>query len=319
MTSQFEMTLPARWLLEKRRFTGLYSVLFSGIPVRRSVFLSMFSLLFAAVATFRTFGFDLDTAKEFYPYVADGWGIWYWLAQTGLGPTSFFFIVNFAFSVSIFELAFPPTERSGSFVVSMATVVYLDFWFLFGQTRYGMAATLIAIALLSGGLPSLILIGTLSCLIHRAAIGGLLLVAVWIALQRTRHGLAIAALLCSALIFVMKVTFSRILLLIGYGNYLVWSSLPATNTPIKFYFIIAVLLVWKCFDKDASNKILILTLLFLPFSYVNVFAGRAYEFYAILLLPCLGDSSVKKYVRYPIVALFIADVSLLLFNSGFYF
>ena len=319
MTTQVEGIVPTRWFLGKLRFSGLYSALFSRIPVRRSVLLSVFSFAFALVATFRTFGFDLDTAKEFYPYVADGWGIWYWVAQTGLRPNSFFFIVNFAFSILIFQLAFPAKQHSFPLVVSMATILYLDLWFLFGQARYGMAVTLIAIAVAYGGLPSLILIGTLSYLIHKATIGGLLLVALWLVLQRTRYGLSIAALLCSALIFVIKVTFSRILLLIGYGNYLVWSSLPDTNTPVKFYFIIAVLLLWKYLDKNAPNKILILTLLFLPFAYVNVFAGRAYELYAILLLPCLGESSVKEYVRYPILALFIADVSLLLFNSGFYF
>jgi hypothetical protein len=310
--------LPSEWPLGKLKFPALESLLLSPIRAGRVALLAVFTLSLAAVATFRNFGFDMDTAKQLYPYVADGWGLWYWLAQTGIGSILFFFIVNLALSALILLLAFPSGQRALPLSVSLVALLYLDCWFLFGQARYGMAVALISIAAAAGGVPTLIIFGLLAFFIHKVTVGGLLLVALWYALKKMRHGLAIAAVLCAVLTYIVEVAFSNVLLVLGYGNYLVWTALPSANTPYKFYYIVAILLLWKCLDRNAPNSVLILTLLFLPFSYFNVFAGRAFEFYAIMLLPCLGDSSMPRYVRYPILTLFLADVSWLFFTSGFY-
>jgi hypothetical protein len=291
------------------------------INVRRLVFVGVFCLLFAAIATFRKFGFDLEGEEGFrslYPNVADGWGLWYWAAQLRLDFNLYLLLINLVLSAQISLLAFPSKFQSFSKLVSLTIVVYLVFWFLFGQSRYGMAITLLALAARTSSFPVLLIAAATSFFIHKAAAGGILLVIAWRLLRNRKHGLLIALIVSAIISSILYVEANSILLLTGYANYLSWTNLPASNTPLKFYYIIAVLGAWKYTAKTYSNDLLILTLLFLPFSYFIVFAGRSFEMFSVIFLSCLLTSHAPRYVRDLFVLLFIADVALLVFGSGFY-
>jgi ABC-type sulfate transport system permease subunit len=110
-----------------------------------------------------------------------------------------------------------------------------------------------------------------------------------------------------------------LLLVAGYSNYGNWDTLPSTNTAVKYYYILFLLLAWKIKDHTASNRILVLTLLFLPFAYFNVFAGRSYMLYAVALLGMLHDFGVPRLLRSLLLVVYVADVIVLLFISGHYF
>jgi len=109
------------------------------------------------------------------------------------------------------------------------------------------------------------------------------------------------------------------MVLAGYAVYLNWGNLPSANTPLKFYWAIAVLLLWRFRDKQTSQPLLILTLISLPFSYFIVFAGRTFEMYSVLVLYCLARTPAPRSVKFLFLVPYFADLGNLLFNSGFYF
>ena len=285
----------------------------------RVVGFSLLAMVLAVIATVRTFGFDYRDggARDLYPYVADGWGIWYWFAQLQLNVDRFFVVVHLCFALQIIALAFP---RKTKLPVSISLVLfaYMTFWFLFGQARYGMAAACLAVGAASGSLPLIFLLGLVATLFHKAAAGGVLLLWLWHVLQKRRHGLLIALIASGVLSLGVVIASQKFLAAIGYGNYLNWSALPGANTPMKFYYLLAVLALWKLYDRKAPNKLLILTLLFLPFSYFIVFAGRAFELVGVLLLTYLVRFHAPRFVRYAVALLFLADVYVLVFQSGMY-
>ncbi len=288
----------------------------------RTIVVGYCSLWLAAIGTFRNFGYDLDGdtgVRNVYPYVAEGWGIWYWTARVGIKFDLFFFFWSFVLSAGILMLAFPGKGRHYSKSVSLSILLYLSFWFLFAQTRYGTAVVLIALAIGTSSLWLTILAGVVAFLFHRGISGAVALVVIWLALRKCRHGL-IAAIGISALLgWFLYLQADNILLLTAYDNYTSLQNLPAANTPFKYYYDIALLAAWKFTDRKASNDLLILALLFLPTSYFNVFAGRAHEVYAALFLSWMLIGSVPRVVKYLLLAEYVADVGLLAFTSGVFF
>ncbi len=289
---------------------------------------ALFALFITAVATFRSFGTDKDLVRGVYPQVADGWGAWYWLAQLRLDFHVFFFLVTLALAVQILPLVFPRERSSGTWAVSVILFLYIVLWFLFIQTRYGTALALIAPAAVSAGLPVLVLIGAIAFLIHRGAAGGILLLALWKLLQSRKHGVLLAGILSVAGIVLIFEFAGPLANLAGYGAYVGWwdESLPVARTPLKYYYLLAVLLTWKlcikygrCSGSDTVNRILILTLLFFPLSYYIVFAGRSFQMYSVVLLFALLQSKVPAPVQFFLLVPYVADLWVLLFNSGFYF
>lgn len=275
----------------------------------------------ATVATFRSWGFDYVDGgiKDLYPFVANGWGLWYWLAKLKLDFYSFSFLLNMVLSSQIVSLSLPYRLKLRLIPLPLIFFTYMVFWFLFGQARYGMAVGLIAAGAIVGSYPAVILLGLIATLIHKAAGGVMLLILLWIFLKERRHGLITALASSAVLSFVVVEGFKKILLMTGYGDYLNWGSLPGAETPLKFYYLIGVLALWKILDRKMSDQYLILTFLFLPFSYVVVFAGRAFEMYVVILLALLCREEAPWYVRYSIALLLLVDVSMLLFTSGFFF
>jgi hypothetical protein len=298
------------------------------IRINRPVLFALFSFGISLIATFRTFGTDRDLVHESYPLVADGWGAWYWLAQLRLAFYFFFFLVSLALAVQMLPLAFPRGRRSDSWPVSAILFLYVALWFLFIQTRYGTALALLAPAAVSGGFLPLFLIGGAACLVHKGAAGGILLLALWKILEGRKYGLLIAVLLNLTGIFAIHVYAGELAALAGYGVYVGWwdTSLPAANTPLKYYYMLAVLLLWKLRlrggipeDNDTANRLLILTLLFFPTSYYVVFAGRSFQMYSVVLLLTLLYAKVPRYLQMLLLVPYVADLGLLLFTSGFYF
>src|SRR5258708_22526752 len=147
--------------------------------------LLLLSLLLTCIATFRTFGFDLDETIESYPDVAGGWGLWSWLADQGLGFSSFFFTVNFILALTISVLAFPAAKEGHSKyrVVQIAILLYMTCWFLFGQTRYGSAVGLVVCSIGCESLPIALVLCALAVLTHKAMAGGILLFFLLLALR----------------------------------------------------------------------------------------------------------------------------------------
>jgi hypothetical protein len=279
------------------------------------------SVLLALGGTFRNFGYDLNGMGEtraLYPYVAEGWGFWYWLAQLRLNFNLYFFILTLLLSAGILLLAFPgrgPASRP----VSLTILLYLAFWFLFAQTRYGMAVVLVALAIGANSFLLLILAGICALLVHRAIAGAVVLLALWLVLRKARHGLIIAAAISALLALVLYQQADTILVLTAFDNYAGLNNQPNANTPLKYYFDIAVLCAWKYFDKNAANSLLILALLFLPTAYYNVFAGRAHEVYAVVFLAGLLTVSMPRALKYILLGEYIADVAMLAFTSGAFF
>lgn len=281
---------------------------------------AVFCFVLSLLGTFRNFGFDLaglDGVRGLYPYVADGWGIWYWFARLGLSFNVYYLIVNLAFTACIFMLAFPKGKDYPK-TVSFTLLLYVVFWFVFGQARYGMAAVLLALAIPLGSTFWLFALGLIAVLIHKAALGGVLLVALWLFLRRRKRGLAWALLFSVVISVIMLYGANNILTLIGYANYENLEALPAALTPVKYYYLIAILLLWKCFNWKAPDDLLILILIFLPFSYFIVFAGRSYEIFAVVFLTLMLTTKMPASVRLSMLALFVADVGLLFFHSGFF-
>jgi len=278
----------------------------------------LFPPVLAAIATFRTFGFD--DVRDLYPHeIADGWGIWYWFAQFHIQYDLYFFVINLVLAAEILLLAFPPQRKNLITPVSIVTFLYLIFWYLFGQARWGMALALLVPAAVVSSLPVLLLVGSVAFLIHKGIAGGVLLLVGWRMLKDRRFGLPIAIVGCAALSYAIHAISEKLLVLAGYANYLNWENLPDANTPYKFYYFLAILLFWKWKEGKAANHLLILTLLFLPVSYFIVFAGRSYVIYSVTVLAYFLARRTPAYVRYPFLALYVLDTGVLLFKSGFYF
>jgi hypothetical protein len=289
----------------------------------RFLALVLFSLLLTCVATFRSFGFDLKETIADYPNVAEGWGLWFWVAQQRWNFLIFFFIVNFILALTISVLTFPGAKAGYSKypVVQLITFLYMCLWFLFGQARYGSAIGLIVCAIGCESIPIALVLCGLAVLIHKAVAGGVAIVVLWLILRRSKYGLAIAALICAGVAYVMTQFAGDLLQLAGYSNYLNWEQLPSANTPYKYLYFGLFLAGWLLLAKDregqsVAKEMLILALLFFPFSLYLVFAGRSYQLFAVVVLTFLAHRSVPFVVRYPILGLYLVDLYLLVFRSG---
>ncbi|MGD0155688.1 MAG: hypothetical protein ABSB50_06305 [Terracidiphilus sp.] len=201
-------------------------------------------------------------------------------------------------------------------------------WFLFNQTRYGTALALIVPAAVSGSLPLLFLSGTVASFVHKGAAGGVLLLGLWRVLQGRKHGLLVAGIVSAAGIFLILRFAGPLATLAGYGTYVGWwdQTLPAAHTPLKYYYMLAVLLAWKLRNihgphsgSNIIDRLLILTLLFLPLSYYVVFAGRSFQMYSVVLLFALLQAKTPRPLQMFLLIPYFADLTVLLFSSGFYF
>lgn len=292
--------------------------------VWRILFFSSTTLSLALLATFRSFGFDYSEAgglKYFYPFAANGWGLWYWFAQAGLGFYAYFFVINAIFASQLLGLSVPKSESRVSVFGSIFLAAYMMLWFLFGQARYGMAVALLASAASTGGPIALLILGTIAFLVHKAAIGGALLIAIWLFLRSKKYGLAVAATGCVAGSLLINEASKRILEGLGYANYVAWDKLPSANTPYKYYYLLSVLVLWRFFDKERASQwqsLMILTLIFMPFSYFIVFAGRSFEMFAVIFFAALVTISMPLIVRILVSIPCIVGLFVLFFKSGFY-
>jgi hypothetical protein len=310
--------LPVRVQVSPRR-TGeaLYSARFGAVL--------LFSVLLTYVATFRSFGFDMQETIAQYPNVAEGWGLWSWLADR-MDFTAFFFIVNLILALTIGLLTFPNLRQGHSIcrVVQATVLLYMSLWFLFGQARYGTAIGLVVCAMGCESVPIAIALFALAVFIHKAIAGGIILLLAWLALKRTKHGLWIALALSSAVTYTITRVATELLQLSGYGNYLNWEDLPTSNTPYKYLCFGVVLAGWMWLAKDkkdveernVAKEMLILAVLFFPFSLYLAFAGRSYQLFAVVVLTILTHKSVPFLVRYSMAGLCFFDLYLLLFRSG---
>jgi hypothetical protein len=235
-----------------------------------------------------------------------------------LGFNTFFCIVNVVFALQIYVAALPPREQRRSITVSVIFLLYMELWFLFGQARYGMALAALTPAI-AGGLPVFILCSCIAILLHKAAAGPVVILLVWRLLSKRKYGLIAAVAASCVFSYLVHGLAERLMTLAGYAMYLNWEKLPSANTPLKFYWAVAVLLLWYVKDKQAARPLLILTLLSLPFSYFIVFAGRTFEMYSVLALYCLARVSAPRPVKLLFLVPYFADLGMLLFNSGFYF
>jgi hypothetical protein len=289
----------------------------------RPVAVALFSLLLTCVATFRSFGFDLKETIADYPNVAGGWGVWFWLAQQRWDFLTFFFIVNSILTFIISNLAFPAAKEGYSEyrLVQVVTLLYMCLWFLFGQARYGSGVGLIAYAIGFESVPIAIVLFALAFFTHKAVAGGIGIVLLWLILRRSKYGPLIAALICAVVTYAITQTAGALLQFAGYSNYLNWKGLPPANTPYKYLYFAALLVGWLLLAKGrdeicTAKEILILTVLFFPFSLYLVFAGRSYQLYAVILLTLLARTSVPFVVRYLMLIVYVFDIYSLLFRSG---
>lgn len=297
------------------------------IRVNRPILLGLFSLGLSAIATFRNFGTDEDLVHLSYPQVADGWGAWYWFAQLHLQFYVFFFLVTFALAVQMVPLAFPRGRYSGTWPVSAVLFLYVTLWFLFIQTRYGTALAIMAPAAVSGGFLLLVITGVIACLVHKGVAGGILLLLLWRFLEGRKHSLLTAATASAVGIFLTFKFSTQLAILAGYGDYVGWwdETGSSTNTPLKYYYILAVLLAWKLRSRrgpsadGAADRLLILTLLFLPASYYIIFAGRSFQMYSVVFLFTMLFSEVPRSIQILLLVPFVVGLAILLINSGFYF
>lgn len=292
-------------------------------PVR---FLSIivFSTVLSFIATFRSFGFDMDGTLSDYPYVAESWGIWYFLARH-LEFVVFFFVANFILASAMSVLTFPrPREGYSKYpTLQITTVLYMSLWFLFGQARYGSAVGLVVCAINAEGIPLAVALFALAFFIHKAIAGGIAVVLLWKLLRRKKHGVLIALSICAIASFLINQAANYLLVLSGYLNYLNWETLPAANTPYKYLGFGLLLTVWLWAAKDgrgknAAKEMLILTLLFFPSSLYLVSAGRGYELYAVIMLTLLAQNAVPVAMRYMVMPAYLIDLYILLFHSPLY-
>jgi hypothetical protein len=285
----------------------------------RPIVLVLCALSLAAVGTFRSFGYDLDIVWVSYPYVADGWGAWYWLAGLGLDFNLYFFLLSCLLSTGILLLAFPAHAGKHSQIISATIVIYFSLWFLFAHTRYGMAVVMISLALAENSTMLLVAAAIIAFFFHKAIAGGMILVVLWLLLRNCKHGLIIAIFLSCSFGLILSRQFGTLLSLSNYQGYADWGLNAPARTPLKYYYDIGILALWKCFNRKAPDNLLILAVLFLPTAYYNVLAGRAHEFYAAILLSSLLTGMPPKGVRYAIAAEYLIDAGALAFLSGAFF
>jgi hypothetical protein len=271
----------------------------------------------AVVATFRHFGFDLESTRDNYPHnIANGWGLWYWLAQLRFDFDSYFLLINLCLSIQILLLAFPKRPKQLVWSASIILAAYCILWFLFGQARYGMAIGLITAAAATDSLLLLFFGGVIAVIIHKATAGGLLLILGWFLLRRKKYGIIIALGISGLLTFIILQAGDNLLVIAGYANYIGLDSLHAAATPFKYYFCLAILLVGWIRKEPEARMLLILTLLFLPTSYLNAFAARAFGLFALILLISLRSGRMSKPLTYLLLIPFVADLIRLVFFFG---
>jgi hypothetical protein len=281
----------------------------------------LFSLmvLMGVVATFRHFGFDLESTRDAYPHhIANGWGLWYWLAQLRLNFNSYFLLINLCLSIQILLLAFPKRPKKLVWPASVILVAYCILWFLFGEARYGMAISVITAAAATNSLPLLFVGGVLSVIIHKATAGGLLLTLGWFLLRRKNFGILIALGISGLLTFMILQGGNNLLSIAGYASYIGYDKLPAAATPLKYYFFLTTLLVGWIRKEPEARSLLILALLFLPTSYFNAFAGRAFGLFALIVLVTLLSGRMSKPLSYLLLIPFVADLIHLVFVGDAY-
>jgi hypothetical protein len=291
----FQELFYAGWLLSAIAFTGVLGFL----------------------ATFSSFGFDkLD---DLYPFIAEGWGLWYWLAQVGLGFTTYLFIVNTALAALIFRLAVPLHRRTLPLGLCLLTIAYFVLWFQFGQARYGMALALLAPAAVSGGWLVFWVCGLIAVLIHKGVAGAVLLLCLWRILRNRRKGLIIAVAVSIVSAVLVHSTLGRLLELAGYANYRGWVNQQAANTPIKYFYLIAVFFLLRMRQKKDAASLLTLAVVFLPTAYYNVFAGRGFQACSAVLFAALLETSAPWYIQLFIMIPYVIELVWLLLYSGLYF
>jgi hypothetical protein len=269
------------------------------------------------VATVQPYSFDRLT--DLYPFVADGWGIWYWLAQLGLSYTAYIFILNTITAALVFIVAVPMRRERLPVDLCLLTIAYFVLWFLFGQTRFGMALAIIAPVAVAGTWPVFWICGLLAALIHKGAAGGVLLLFFWRVLRDRRKGLIIAASISISAYVLVHTVFGRLLEIAGYANYGGWADLPSANTPVKYFYLVAVLLLWMVRQKKQAISLLILIVLFFPTAFFNVFAGRGFQLCSAVLLAALLRTHVPFRIRFFVMLPYAIELVLLVFTSGLYF
>jgi hypothetical protein len=276
-----------------------------------------FAGILGFAATFLPFGFD--RLNDTYPFVADGWGLWYWLAQADLSFTTYSLLLNCTFAALIFRLARPFHARSLPVLIAVTCGAFFVFWFLLGQARYGMGIVILAPAALAAGWFGFWVCAVIAILIHKGLAGAVAILFVWRFLHKRKGGLVIAIFGAVGMIVLLRSTFGMLLQLAGYANYSGWSQLPAANTPLKYYYLFAVLLLWAVRDRTAVRPLFILTVLFLPTAYFNVFAGRAFQVYSGVLFASLLRNCPPRYIQVLIALPYVVEISSLVFWSGLYF
>jgi hypothetical protein len=298
------------------------------IRINRPILFALFYICIGLIGAFRAFGGDKEGpggAHELYPFVANGWGVWYWLAQLHFTFHVFFFIVTIALAVQMMPLAFPRRRQPGSWPVSFVLMLYVTLWFLFLQLRYGTALVMLAPVAVFGGIPLLFVTGSIAFLVHRAVAGGVLLLILWMLLRKHKYGLPIAAAFALTGFYAVHLFAEKLVVLAGYANYLDWEQYSNPQTPLKYYFIFAVLILWGLWSRRAPQRsqsdiksLLILTLLFWPFSYTILFAGRSFQMYSVVLLFTLLHLEVPRSVQLLLLIPYIVELATLCFTSGFY-
>jgi hypothetical protein len=299
------------------------------IRVNRPVLFALFCIGISVICAFRTFGWDKENpggVHEIYPYVADGWGAWYWLAKLHLDFYVFFFLVSLALVVQLLPLAFPRGRQAGSWPVSIVLLLYVTFWFLFIQLRYGTALALLAPAAFVGGFAPLVLASIVGFLIHRGVVGGVVLLIFWKLLRGRWYGMPIAMVFALGCTYAVRTLADTLVTLAGYANYIDWDRLSAPDTPLKYYYLFVVLALWWICGRRASPRsrkdaenLLILTLLFWPLSYYIVFAGRSFQMYSVVFLFALLYAEVPRFIQILLMVPYVAELTHLFFASGFYF
>ena len=225
-------------------------------------------------------------------------------------------VVNLVLATMIFLVVWPRRSSDLHVSTAIATLLFLVLWFFFGQSRYGMALALFVPAAVSGTVFAFALCGIVAAFIHKGAAGGFLLLALWRLLRNKKHGTSVALALCGVGVISIKAVLDQILVLTGYANYGGWIELPDANTPLKYYYFLSILIIWRLCASGASNGLLILTFLFLPLSYFTVLAGRSYQLYATIVLFSLSQMETPRIIRILLVIPFLADVWMLVFKSG---
>jgi hypothetical protein len=310
--------LPQDFSLRGNILNGRF-LLHQWISPGRLIVLSSLAVLMAVVATFRHFGFDLVSLRGIYPDdVADGWGLWFWLAQLRLNFVFYFLLLNLCLSIQILLLAFPKGAKKLDWSASIVLAAYCMLWFLFGQARYGMAIGLITAVAATNSLLLLFFGGLIAILIHKATAAGFVLLLGWLLLRRKKYGVLIALGISGLLAFILLHGGDNLLVIAGYAGYISLDNLPAAATPLKYYFCLAILVAAWMRKEPEARILLILALLFLPTSYFNAFAARAYNLFALILLITLQSGRMSKPFTCLLLTPLVVDLIHLVVFGGAY-